>query len=416
MIITPVEEFSMRRRPIKRTAVAAALRAIIEENIAEAAEENNLVARDEAGDLHPFLFRIQNMMREEGGKGTRVRTDALAERAYTDAMAVWDVVNPPQNARDHRWLALAEVAEVKRRDAALGDLSERALERARADRDRGDNADAVTDTIDLVPIRAYFEAVFAQQRNLADESLPEGGRIDAREGQPGRDAVPEGARKAFDFYYRFEADDFASVSLHRGVVAGVEIYAVYTATDGDTAYLEVLDSEANTIDGARLFAEVLLGWDAFPKRVRVSAEFIEYRGAEPVESFSEPEDRAANGIPPYDWPGDVKFEGTLVYGQNDLLGRVEFPDIALTNAQREIAVAAIELLWDRVLKANAPADGPVVLSDSQVGQLTVGNWTRNNTGLSYEVADWRDIDDASYVLYFSRDEFGLYLALNQFDN
>ncbi|MEL6346296.1 MAG: hypothetical protein AAFV53_24510 [Myxococcota bacterium] len=414
----------MRRRPVRLTAVAAALRAIMEEDIAEAAEENNLVARDEAGDLHPFLFRIQNRMREEGGKGTRVRADALMERAYTDAMAIWNVVNPPQNERDHRWLALAEVAEIKKRDADLGDLSEQALARARADRDRPDDNPDVEqpgpgdDTIDLAPIRAYFEAVFEQDRSLADESLPEGGRIDAREGQPGRDTVPEGVREAFDFYYRFEADDFASVSLHQGVVAGVELYAVYTATDGDSAYLEVLDAEANTIDGARLFAEELIGWDEFPRRVRLSPEFVEYNGAESIDGPSEPEDRAANGSPPYDWSGDVKLEGALVYGQDNLLSRVEFPDITLSSAQREIAVAAIELLWDRVLKFNAPADGPVVLGGAQggAGQLTVGNWTRINTGLRYEVADWRDIDDASYVLYFSRDAFGVYLALNQYDN
>lgn len=48
--------------------------------------------------------------------------------------------------------------------------------------------------------------------------------------------------------------------------------------------------------------------------------------------------------------------------------------------------------------------------------LSVGSFTRPTSGETYQVANWRDIDDASFVLYYRRGEFGLQLMISQFDN
>jgi len=399
----------MRRRPIETTAVTAALRELLYANARAAADENVLVARDEAGDLHSYLFAVQQRMRDEGGSGTRVRVGDLVERAMGDAMAVWDRVNPPDAARDHRWLALDEIAAITAIDPALGELTQQAVERARVL--RGDGQEPAD-------LRAYFETYDFDQRSLHRNSVPGGDRIDARPGQPGRADVPAPVLVAFDFMYRVEASDYGSVSLHRSEAEaedGVR-WVVYVTTDGDDAYLEILDDAGTSLHGARLSDHRILAWDEFPGRVRLSAIFTRAAGFVTEEGLSEPDERAAAGQPPADWAGEAALDGTRVYPQGVLLGRIEFGDPALPLELREIATAAIDQLWELPLRQQVQGDAPVVLGPEGVGRLSVGSFTRSTTGETYAVANWRDRDDASFVLYYRRVDAGLELVISQFDN
>jgi hypothetical protein len=54
-----------------------------------------------------------------------------------------------------------------------------------------------------------------------------------------------------------------------------------------------------------------------------------------------------------------------------------------------------------------------MLGASNEGVLHVGRFTRPTDGREFLVADWRDIDDASETLYFTRRAGGLELAIEQ---
>ncbi|MEX1364695.1 MAG: hypothetical protein AB1Z98_16330 [Nannocystaceae bacterium] len=408
----------MRRRPIETTAVADALRAILEANARAAAEENVLIARDEAGGLHPYSFALQQRMREEGGSGTRIRVDELVDRAMAEAMKVWEQVNPSKNARDHRWLALDEVAAITAIDPLVGSLTEQALQDARAARGDGEGDDD-DDSVDVVAtLRAFFDAFDFSTWSPDDQSLPDGERVDARPGQPRRSEPPEGAVEAFDFFYRIELGDFGSVSLHRGVIDGLAVWMVYATTDGDDAYFEVLDAEGNTLDGARLQGNAIIAYDEFPQRVRLSTLFTQLERYANEEGLSEPDERAAAGQPPMDWPGEAVLDDARVFpasgGRN--LGRIDLGEPSLPDRLRDLAVAAIEQLWALPLQQQVNGDEPVRLGPTGQGVLSVGSFTRPTDGQTYEVANYRDIDDASFVYYYLRGELGLQLAILQFDN
>lgn len=386
--------------------MAAALRAIVTENAEAAAEDNQLIALDEAGDLDPWLFALQQTMREEGGSGTRIRVDALVERAMADALAIWEQVNPAKWSLDHRWLALDEIAAIRRIDRGLGDLTSRAAQRARAERAAAEAP---------VTIRGFFDD-YDFGRSLHQQSLPGGRRIDAREGQPERASVPAAALAVFDAFFRVEARDIGTVSLHQGPIGEQAVWVVYATTDGDDAYLEVLDESGATLDGARLLAGRIIGWDEFPGRVRLSSLLTTIEGVTFEEGLSEADERAAAGQPPYRWEGEAVLDGTLLYPVLDRLGRIELPEIELSDELRELAVAAIDHLWDMPLRYSSHAGQPVELGPSRAGVLSVGAFTRPTDGQTYQVANWRDIDDASFVLYYQRAEHGLRLAISQFDN
>lgn len=60
---------------------------------------------------------------------------------------------------------------------------------------------------------------------------------------------------------------------------------------------------------------------------------------------------------------------------------------------------------------------PLQLGPTREGELKLGEFTRSDDGQKYLVADWRDIDDASFTLYSQRVSDGrLRLAIAQFNN
>ena len=385
--------------------MAAALRAIVTEDATAAAEENVLVALDEAGDLDPWLFEVQRRMREEGRPGMRIRVDELVERAMADALAVWEQVNPAKWSLDHRWLALDEIAAIRRIDRDLADLTSRAAERARDERAAAEAP---------VTIRSFFDDHDFGSGHR--DSLPGGRRVDARVGQAERDSVPEAALRVFDAFFRIEAAGAGSVTLHQGPVGERTVWVVYATAGGDEAYLEVMDENGATLDGARLLSNRIIGWDEFPGRVRLSSLLTTIDGVTFEEGLSEADERAVAGQPPHRWEGEAVLDGTLLYPALDRLGRIDFGDIELSDELRELAVAAIDHLWDMPLRYSSHAGQPVELGPNRAGVLSVGSFTRPTDGQTYQVANWRDIDDASFVLYYQRGEHGLRLAISQFDN
>lgn len=400
----------MTARTLTEDALAA-LRALLEEDAARAADENVLVARDEQHALHPFLRRIADQLRAEDGPGTRVRVEALVARAMAAAEAAWDRHNPPDRPSDHRWLALDEIDAIEADDPDLGELTRRARERALPSDPAFDRAAA------LDAARDWFSVDTAEGPRTRGRGLPEGRRVDAREGMADREGVPEALRAAFDFYYRVERRDIGGVRLDRGRIGGFELYTLTTTTDGDDAYVEVWSTEPALLGAARFYAYQAPVWDDFPGRVRLSPLFIEFDHPRDEGGFSEPDERAAAGQVPHGWPGEVRLDaGRLWHAGGRFPGALELDELLLTEEWRELAVAAFEFLWFRHLQHAANGTEPVELGPDHQGVLTLGAYTRPDDGVTYQVADWADIDDGSWVLYFQRGPFGLTLAISQFDN
>ncbi|MCA9690302.1 MAG: hypothetical protein KC636_11880 [Myxococcales bacterium] len=393
-------------RVLRTEEAARALRAFLEENARAAADENTLVARDEEPALHPLLRRHADALRREGGSGARVRVDALVERAFAEATATWARHNPPEHARDARYLALDEIAAIEAEDPELGALTRELRARLLAP----------SSAALVAAAQAWFNAFDFDAARFAEVSLPAGARIDARVGQPERAGVPAAARAAFDFYYRLEARDIGGVSLHHGVIEGHELWAIYATTDGDDAYLEVLNAAGATVTGARMLAS-RIAWDEFPGRARLAALWTRLDGYAHEEGYSEPEERAQAGQPPRTWAGEAQLTEGAIDHDDALMGAVSFGAIDLTDAQRSLAIAALEVLWDVHLRHTVGGEArPVELGPQRQGVLTIGPFTRATTGETFATAAWRDIDDGSFVLYFDEGPFGLRLRVSQFDN
>jgi hypothetical protein len=392
-------------RQLRTDEAARALRTLIEQNARAAADENVLVAREEEGALHPFLRRVAGLIRQEGGPGARVYVDALVERAVGEALAAWARHNPPENARDAVFLALDEIAAVERDDPDLGDLTRQA------------RALALGGGVGLVEAaRAWFDAFDWEGSRFSEVSLPEGRRVDARVGQPGRVGLPASVLGAFDFYYRAEQEDFGSASLHHGRIGGHALWAVYTSTDGDEAFLEVLDEAGATVTGARFLGGGPV-WDEFPGRVRLAALWVRFEDYDNEEGYSEPEEREAEGQPPQDWAGEVRIDQGTIAHTGGLIGPIDLGDVVLTPTQRAVAFAAFEHLWGVHLRHTVPGEDRVIeLGPRRQGVLVIGAFKRPTDGETYQVADWRDIDDGSFVLYFEVGKWGPLLRVEQFDN
>ena len=368
-----------------------ALRSCVHAEVTAVAQGNAFVSRREQRSLSAFLDDLADQIRAEGGRGARVRVDVLVERAVAEAVADWADRVP--------WLDEAGVRAVEAARPALGLLTRKVAESLRPTQD----------------IRAWFEAFDFRNRRFSVDGLPKGARVDAREGQPERHSVPGPVLAAFDFYFRAEQRDVGSVSLHRGVVAGRAVWAVYTSTDGDDAYLEVLDEGGRTLEGARLMAGELVAWDDFDQRVRLSAVFLRLDDPAFEEGMSEPEERAAAGQPPMGWGGARKLLEGELRGRRGFLVTAKFGEPALAPPDRNLAIAAFDYLWDVHLR-HAANRGKVTLGPNAQGVLTIGPFVRCTTGERFLVADWRDIDDGSYVLYFRQSADRLVLATVQFDN
>ncbi len=134
------------------------------------------------------------------------------------------------------------------------------------------------------------------------------------------------------------------------------------------------------------------------------------------EGYSEPAEILAAGQVPRDWTPDVHLNAaTLNFSGRTYTGFTTSQ--SLTAEQHEVANAALAVVWDRVLQHRADGVSSLAISPRDMGTLKVGDFTRRDDGKTYLVADWRDIDDGSYTLYFERHASGrLRLAIEQYNN
>jgi hypothetical protein len=260
---------------------------------------------------------------------------------------------------------------------------------------------------------SYFGS--KQFDTFASDSLPGGSRLDARPGQAARASIPEQVLAAFDFYYRVENADWGSVSLHQGTLSSHEVYALYTSTDGDHGWLEVFAKSGTPLVSARLWAGRLLGgWDEFFGRTRQSTGLESLWDLKHIEGYSEPEDRQAAGEIPLDWKPDVTIANGTLYYDSTQLTTLTLGDMQLSMGQRMLAYAAFEILWQRVLQFRTTPGQPLGLPAQ--GSLRLGTFVNPLDRRRTWVADWKDIDDASYTFYFEHKRDMLVPAIEQYNN
>lgn len=381
----------------KTEAAKAALKDLLDDDAQAAAGGNTLISRREGKGLEPANRRAELALRAEGGPGTRVTAGQVAARAYSDAVEVWDAVN----VRGPGALSKAEVAAIGAADPALASVTHDAYLSARG---LLGGADAV---------RAYFETFdFGRM-----DALPGARQLDVRPGQPARAQVPAAVLDAFDHYFRAQARDWATVRLYQARVAGQAVLALEMSTDGDAGYLEVFKRDGAPLTSARLFANRLLAHDELFGRCRLTPGMLYLDAPRFDEGLSEAPERAAAGQVPLGWPGDVAIDGGEVTHADHRLGTVKLPpDVALTDEQQKVLFAAMELLWERTLQHRVFDDAPITLGRRGAGELRIGEFTRPDDGKTYLVADWRDLDDDSFVFYFTRDGENLRYAIQQYDN
>lgn len=383
----------------KTDAAKTALQELLTEDAHKQAGGNVLVSKSEGKGLDPANRRAELALRAEGGKGTRVRADEVAARAAQDVAQVWDQVN----VRGEHVLSKAEVQAIAAADPASAKVTQQAYLRA-----RGLEGPSQA-------VRGFFETF---DFNRID-TLPEGRRIDVRPGQPGRAEVPASVLQGFDHYYRAEAADWASVGLHEARVAGKPVYVITMNTDGDDGHLEVYKKDGTPLTSARLYDRQLFAHDEFFGRTRISTSLLNLDGARWEDGMSEAPERAAAGQVPRDWPGDVLFNGTQVHHEGNLFHHLDLPaGLQLDPEQRQVLYAAAELLWASTFqhRVDGPGNAPLTLGPNNQGELRIGEFRRSDDGQTYIAADWRDIDDNSFVFYFQRTQDGLRLAIQQYDN
>ena len=366
----------------------------ITREVTRAAGANRWVSRKEQRRLGPFLFRVAERLREEGGRGARVRSDLLVDRAVAEVQAAW--------RRARGWLTPEEQAAVAEADPEIGAWTA-----------------AVAATLGQDPVRSWFDAFpFATQR-FAEEGLPDGRRVDARKGRAGRRGLPEALRDAFDFYHRAEAADLGSVSLHEGSVGGMALWAIFVTTDGDDAYLEVRDADGTLREGARLLAGSIVAWDQFPGQVRLAPFWLRLDQPKHEEGLSEDFERAQAGQPSLGFKGELRIPDGRLVAREGVLVALDLGGFVLAPGLRPWVFAAFSWLWEVHLRHRAGPPGPsggTVVEIRSNGVLSVGPFLRRPTKQTFRVADWRDIDDGSYVLYFDSRATRPVLRIVQFDN
>ena len=392
---------------IKTEDALVALRNMITENVEDSANGNSLVSRKEAKNLEPFVKRAEEQLRAEGGKGTRIRTSDLIERATQEAKAGWNQFNPETNKRDYVWLSKSETKQIRENDPELGRLTDQAILRMGRS-----PTPAPTRNIESL-VKAHFSSVNFDTQSI-NETLQDGARVDARLGKPGRANVPQATLDVFDYYYQAEAQDWASVRLFEGKIDGEPVHAVYMTTDGDDQYLEVFNKNGQAVASSQFMAGQPVTWDEWPGRARLARTFS--YDARFDEGYSEQAEAVAAGqIPPGgNWNADVVIDNARVYHQNGKPVRYDLP-ANLTEEQRNVATAALNIVWDTVLKHNS-YNNPLVISPNTKGTLAVGEFTRPDDGQTYIVADWRDIDDGSSTFYYKQGPAAPKLAINQYNN
>jgi len=392
---------------IKTEDALVALRKTITEDVEDAANGNSLVSRREARNLEPFVKRAEAQLRTEGGKGARIRTSDLIERATQEAKAGWNQFNPESNKRNYVWLSKTETKQIRTNDPELGKLTDQAILRMGRS-----PTPAPTRNIETL-VKQHFSSVDFNTQSI-DETLQDGTRVDARIGKPGRVGVPQGTLDVFDYYYQAEAQDWASVRLYQGKIDGEPVHVVYMTTDGDDQYLEVFNKNGQAVASSEFMAWQSVDWDEWPGRARLARTFS--YDARYEDGYSQQAEAIAAGqIPPGGrWNADVVIDNARVYHQGGQPVRYDLPS-TLTESQRNVATAALNIIWNSVLRHNSHSN-PVVISPSTKGTLAIGEFTRSDDGQTYIVADWRDIDDASSTFYYKNGPAAPKLAINQYNN
>ena len=374
----------------------AALRSILQERASEAANGNTIISKAEAKNLDPVLKQAEEQVRAAEGKGSRVTVDEAVNQAADNARAVWNEFSP-EGTQDGLWLSKAELDQIADKDPALGELSKLAYLRA------GQPPPDVKGAV-----RGFFDSFdFAGLRT----SLPSGKTIDAREGQAGRAELPASVLVGFDHYARAMDADWATVTAHQAKIDGHDVNVVYMTTDGDDAYLEVTDKDGNGLASAKLMGGELLAWDPFFGRARLSKPLQNLDNFKWDEGYSEPAEAAAAGQLPLDgsWTPDLVVDsGRIVKAGKVFVGLEGGPAMSLEHAQA--AYAAFEHVNDAVFQHQ---DWDIKLPGA--GRLRLGTFTRPDDGKTYVVADWKDVDDASFTYYFEKTDAGLKLAINQYN-
>lgn len=378
------------------------LQQIASETAKTAAGSNAVVSRTEQKALDPFLGRAADRVREAGGKGARVTVDALAAQAASDAGAAWAEVNKPGPGQ--RFLSQAEVQAVAKTDPALGALSKLAY--LRVSQGAG-GSDAKADVVQYFS-QLSFESDPDTGLNAVRAGLPGATRIDARPSFPeNRAGVPAGVLASFDYFYRAEDQDWAGVRLQKAKISGHDVFVVYCSTDGDDAYLEVLDKKGAPLASARLNAEKLVGWDEVFGRDRFTDSMVNLDEFATEEGLADPAAAAAAGQVPTDWTGDVTVsQGRFEYEWAQM-GAIDAPQL-VGSPRAELGYCALQYLWDRTLRSNTQGTSGTtdtfLFGALREGTLSLGSFTRSTDGQTYEVAKWRDKDGGGITLYFDRAE------------
>ncbi|OGR12183.1 MAG: hypothetical protein A2341_20850 [Deltaproteobacteria bacterium RIFOXYB12_FULL_58_9] len=383
---------------IKTVDAILALKEVVREQARAAAGSNVLISRREAESMDPVLQRTAEKLRAEGGRGTRVSVDALVERAVADTVAFWGQYNSENLGRDGAWLSREELGQITAADPEAATLVNTAIARVNL----------------CANVKTFFDAFDFSGGRFRTDGLVDSERIDARPGHGERRQVPKTVLKSFDYFYRAEEADWASVSLQRGIVAGYKVWATYMTTDGDDEYLEVFTEGGQPLVSARLWAGGAPTWDEFFGRDRLAGTFTHLDEPEYVEGLSEEAERVAAGQVSNTWQGDVQINAGAIHHAEGHISRIELKDGLLDNEQRDVAYIAFDRLWEYTLQHRV--DGAAPLELGQEGVMKVGAWTRPTDGKKLLVASWRDIDDASYVFYFEPDAAGPKLLVEQSDN
>ncbi len=85
------------------------------------------------------------------------------------------------------------------------------------------------------------------------------------------------------------------------------------------------------------------------------------------------------------------------FSDRELLERVTL--LPNRPASHRMALSRV-LLWEPILQYRAVAGEPGVEIPAEAGEWRVGRVTHPETGRTYDVVHWADIDDSSYTLYF----------------
>jgi hypothetical protein len=241
------------------------------------------------------------------------------------------------------------------------------------------------------------------------------GRTSRSELKAALPALPDTQRKLVDVFFKFID--------HRDFRRGAQV----TKADVDKAVtyakktmVAQYDLNGNGLSAAEIKKMSLTGKLAVDLAKTLKTVAVDEGPVAPPrldEGYSEPAEILAAGQVPRDWkPGANIASGTVKYSNGAFVGLDT--TVRLTKEQREVATTALAHLWERSLKYRmVGTTEPFQLGDRAEGTLKVGTFKRSDDKKTYLVADWRDIDDGSFTLYFERLSSGkLRLAIEQFNN